>query len=675
MALKKDIEAGKAYVTLYTKNAPLIKGLKAGEASLKAFGSGITSVGKELLKAGAAITAPFAAAAAYFATAGSELDRMATRTATSTAALSELGYAAEQTGSSLGQVDSALSSMQSTLASAGRFESGAIDALNRLGLTLADVRGLSRDDQLSLFADRISRVRDPAERAARAVAIFGGAGADLLPLLDKGAAGIANLRDEARSLGLVVTPEQARAASELTAAFAGAKSTAKALTMAIGSALAPLLKEWQVTLRDIAATTSRFVRDNGQLVVTAFKVGAALAVAGSAAVAFGAALSGVASFFGAIASIATVAGTLGTALAPFVGGLVVAVGSITALVVGVAKLTGTMGGLRAASRTALSEASQLARRILEAFRDLGDDVSAVWDAMRDAFAAGDWQLLGKVAAAGLNLAWARAADYAKSIWSEVKGYFVGLWIDASESLGRVMIEAWAQLQTAWATVVDGMWTVFSDLLDSIADGYDSLTKSIGDVVINAAVKSGAVDEQFGENWRETLDNQVKANDRDRKDKAEQRKAESAEGKRAAIATVEQQRQASHEIFGDMIAAQRAGLKAEGDAMAAAARVELDDARAEMDAAAQKARESAKRVKERRKEPEGEKGPAVEFNAIKAAVGTFSAQAAISLGQVRGETKLEALARKALDVDKHIEAHLAASAKLLGDIKAKLAVAR
>ncbi len=89
--------------------------------------------------------------------------------------------------------------MSRNIIEAARGSASARQNLARLGLTIADLTGLSPDQQFELIADRLSRIQNPANRATIAMEIFGRTGASLLPLLSTGAQGIQELRREALS--------------------------------------------------------------------------------------------------------------------------------------------------------------------------------------------------------------------------------------------------------------------------------------------------------------------------------------------------------------------------------------------------------------------------------------------------------------------------------------------
>ncbi|MFN9222201.1 MAG: hypothetical protein ACK6D6_08865, partial [Planctomyces sp.] len=65
------IRAGRAFVELFADDTKLVRGLRAAERRLKAFGESVQSMGKKTMGLGAAIVGPIVGAAAAFNEAGS----------------------------------------------------------------------------------------------------------------------------------------------------------------------------------------------------------------------------------------------------------------------------------------------------------------------------------------------------------------------------------------------------------------------------------------------------------------------------------------------------------------------------------------------------------------------------------------------------------------------------
>src|SRR3990172_2143715 len=135
MASAQGIRAGRAFVELFADDTKLVRGLKAAERKLKAFGAGVRSIGTKLFALGAGIIAPLVSASKVFADMGSDLVDMSQRTGTSVEALSELGYAAEQSGSDLATLEGGLRKMQKAIVAASNGSKSAQESLARLGLS------------------------------------------------------------------------------------------------------------------------------------------------------------------------------------------------------------------------------------------------------------------------------------------------------------------------------------------------------------------------------------------------------------------------------------------------------------------------------------------------------------------------------------------------------------
>ena len=72
MAGGRDIRAGRAFIELSIRSK-VVRGLRNAQRRLRAFGQGMSSVGRMMVGVGAAITAPFVLATRHFMKAGDEL--------------------------------------------------------------------------------------------------------------------------------------------------------------------------------------------------------------------------------------------------------------------------------------------------------------------------------------------------------------------------------------------------------------------------------------------------------------------------------------------------------------------------------------------------------------------------------------------------------------------------
>jgi len=236
----KEIRAGKAFVEITLRNQ-LEAGLKRAAAQLRTFGKFTSTLGAGLVGASGAILGPLAAAVSQFSNVGDAVEKMAARTGMSAEAVSQLGHAANLSGTTVETLETGVRKMQQTLGDAAMGSSQASEALGKLGLSAQSLMGLSPDKQLEAIADRIAGIESPTLRTAAAMDIFGKSGTQLLPMFADGAAGIHAMRDQADALGITISTDAAASAAKLNDALGTMWSAVKALTLNIGAALGPPL--------------------------------------------------------------------------------------------------------------------------------------------------------------------------------------------------------------------------------------------------------------------------------------------------------------------------------------------------------------------------------------------------------------------------------------------------
>jgi len=454
MANSKGIRAGRAFVELFADDSQLVRGLKAADRRLKAFGAGVRSIGTQLLGVGAGIAAPLAAATNVFAEMGDQLAKMSARTGISVESLSELGYAAEQSGADMTGLEGGIRKMQKFVFEAAKGSKAAAGTLSRLGLAVSDLAGLSPDQQFERIADRLAQIHDPAKRAALAMEVFGKSGTQLLPLMQDGAKGIEALRQQARDLGLVISTEDAKAAETFGDRLSDLWKVVKSGVFAVGAALAPLLQDLAISATRIAKVIADWVRQNKALIVTVFKVAVGIAVAGAALVAIGALISGVGTAFGVAASVITGVGTAFGVIVATVGALLSPLGLVVAGTVALGAYLIYASGAGAAAL------DWLGRK----FQDLKQVTSQAFGGIADALAAGDLALAARILWLTLKLEWQKGVSALNSLWESVKTFFLSVWTEAVFGAARIATNAWAQLQSGWTETVDFLadaWSLFA----------------------------------------------------------------------------------------------------------------------------------------------------------------------------------------------------------------------
>jgi len=132
-------------------------------------------------------------------------------------ALSALAYAASFSGVSTEQLSTSLSRLNRNLMDAAAGTGEALKAFNALGINVRDADGnlKSADAVLREVAIKFSQMEDGAGKSALAIQLFGRAGAQMIPVLNQGASGLAAMRFEAEQFGQIISTEVAAAADNL----------------------------------------------------------------------------------------------------------------------------------------------------------------------------------------------------------------------------------------------------------------------------------------------------------------------------------------------------------------------------------------------------------------------------------------------------------------------------
>lgn len=143
-----------------------------------------------------------------------ELSKAAQKIGIPTDVLSSLKYAGDLADVSFEQLQSGLGKLikfQAAAAQGGKEQTQVFEAF---GIAVKDTEGNLRatQDVIGEFADVFKALPDGPEKTALALRVFGKAGAELIPLLNAGSAGLRKQADELERLGGKVTPEAGRQA-------------------------------------------------------------------------------------------------------------------------------------------------------------------------------------------------------------------------------------------------------------------------------------------------------------------------------------------------------------------------------------------------------------------------------------------------------------------------------
>lgn len=434
MSEAAEIRAGKAFVEITAKDDKLQAGLMRAQRQLKTFaraiqsipstskvvaslgasfdviskkvaaaGSMVTGFGSKLLGLSALAAGGLGAAVKTFVDAGSAMDDMSQRTGIAVEALSALDYAAEQSGADLETLEGGLRTMQRTIGEAAGGTKSAADALSSLGVSAAELQGLSPDKQFALLADRVAAIEDPAVRAAKAMDVFGRSGQKLLPLLSGGSAGLASMEAEAKSLGVIVSGEAASGAAKLGDELDKLWRITRSIGINFGAGILPVISDFVAIASKAATAAAEWVRENSGLFTSIVKAIPIVAAAGAGFIALGTGLTALGGILAAVGTAFSLLGAaVGVAMTPM-GLLAITAGG---LAYNFGMLDDTIDGVK----------KSLASGFTTVAKDVSTAIGGISAAIEGGDIAGAWNVLWKL----IQLETTRSIDVVmNSVWAFV----------------------------------------------------------------------------------------------------------------------------------------------------------------------------------------------------------------------------------------------------------------
>lgn len=219
------------------------------------FRRSLTNVTNQVTSAAKKLALPLTAAASAvgfslsqmmskFLDTGDAIDKASMRLGIGVDKLQSLQYAAKMSGSSAEDMNQALGKLNENIAKAAAGKNKELASLfDKLGISLRDAKGNLRTaaDVLPEFADAIQRNTNSTVRARMAIAAFGDAGQKLIPMLQDGSKGLADMEKKAHDLGLTMSQDDVKAAASLGDKFTDLGSVFDSFGNTISAKLAPVL--------------------------------------------------------------------------------------------------------------------------------------------------------------------------------------------------------------------------------------------------------------------------------------------------------------------------------------------------------------------------------------------------------------------------------------------------
>lgn len=193
----------------------------AGEKSGGIFSSGFAGkVGKGLAVGTAAVAGFSAAASAAIGSAvsktadfGDHIDKMSQKLGFSTESFQKWDYVLQLSGVSIDNMQGGIKTLTNKLDDAKNGSKSAIASFERIGLSMEELQGMSREDIFGAAIKQLQGMEDSTERAALANDLFGRSGQELTPLLNQSADATAELMTQAERYGMIMSEEAVKASA------------------------------------------------------------------------------------------------------------------------------------------------------------------------------------------------------------------------------------------------------------------------------------------------------------------------------------------------------------------------------------------------------------------------------------------------------------------------------
>jgi hypothetical protein len=256
--MAENATIGALRVVLGLDTAKFEEGVKSATNTMGGFAKQMAAVagGIQLQKAVEGLAKSFISLATGAIKTGDELFKASQRLGVPVEKLSVLTYAADLADVSFEQLSKSFVILAKNMNAAATGQiTPATAALQALGFNLQEFGKLAPEEAFKRIADQFASMQDGATKTAIAVALFGRAGAQMIPLLNQGAAGFSQMTAEAQTFGQVMSTQAAKAAE-------GFNDNMKRLGSIVGGVAIQVTSIFLPALEKISAQMVEWAKDN-----------------------------------------------------------------------------------------------------------------------------------------------------------------------------------------------------------------------------------------------------------------------------------------------------------------------------------------------------------------------------------------------------------------------------
>lgn len=513
--------------------------LSAFERTTSKIGRSMTKAGTVMLGASSAVGGSILAVGKSTADYAGDMYDMARGAGIGVEAFQKLAYAGRMSGVETEKLSASLVKFDRMVAEATGGNKTYMQTFEDLGIKIKDSAGNLRqpNEIFEDVADIFHNTEDGIGKTALAVELFGKSGADLIPMLNDGKAGLKAFYAEAERLGLALSNEMIAKGDAFSDQLENIGEQVKGVKLQLGAALIPALSAATEKISKVIDKITKWVQENPELAATigniAMTTGKWIAILGTAAIAIGSVAFIILQFRKAFRAMSD-AVTIGISIFKNIKN--------TFLVVDKAMKGYTKTQKLATVATKLFNKALKANPILTIISliiALGavvysviknwDKIAAcfkkLWDAIVGIFKAA-WEAIKKVWStvtgwfsnlwggikAGAGKAWEgikntinKAREGVQKAWGSVKGWFSNLWGNVKSGISNAWggIKDWFSnlqpvewMRGAWENVgtffenlgprfyewgknlLQGLWNGITSMVDKIVEGMKNIGRRI-----------------------------------------------------------------------------------------------------------------------------------------------------------------------------------------------------
>lgn len=195
------------------------------------------------------------------------------------------------------------------------------DIFSKLGYTLEDIQGKNTVEVFKMIQERLSGMKDGAEKTRVEMELFGRTGYQMHAMLNMSAEQMDKVAERAKAMGLIIDDETAAKSAKLNRELKDLENTGKRLAVSIGHELVPVFNDYAKGVLDITKEFESMTAEQkeaiGGIVKFGAEAGAVIIVMRSLTSALGFMRLATLAAAGPWVTLATVIGLAGKALLDF----------------------------------------------------------------------------------------------------------------------------------------------------------------------------------------------------------------------------------------------------------------------------------------------------------------------------------------------------------------------